>query len=245
MSTDYADRVDTVTMLSSLMSDEVRRLDPDAAVDSEIWPTAGALADHVGTIYRWVASVVRSSTQQPRGGLTKPSPEDRPSWFDGARDDLLDALAHTDPAMLCWTLGGQATAAFWARRMVCETLMHLCDLRASGGRPMHAATEVGADVYADAIDEHFEVFLSRSAADLPALPGSLALAPEGGLPGWQLSPTWDLTPGYRADTVVHASPGDLALFAWDRIRPVEHPDRFVIDGDPAALDVYREAPVHP
>ncbi|CAN5117591.1 maleylpyruvate isomerase family mycothiol-dependent enzyme [soil metagenome] len=232
-------------MLSGIAADEVRRLVPDADIENEIWPTAGQMADHLGSIYRWVASVLRSGIQEKRGGLPKPSDDERSEWFDASRTELLEALNDVDSGRECWTLLGAGTAAFWTRRMTHETIMHIGDLRSAGRIPAHVVNEVSPEDYADGIDEHFEVFLSRSAASLPPLPGSLALVASDSTRSWLLSPTWEASTGNRADAVVHATTGDLALFAWDRVRPVELVDSFVVDGDPAILEAYRDSPVHP
>ena len=67
---------------------------------------------------------------------------------------------------------------------------------------------------------------------------------------WHLAPDWTVrrTTDAAADpaaTVVTATLGDIALFAWDRAVPEDLPDRFAVTGSLATVAAYRDAPVHP
>jgi uncharacterized protein (TIGR03083 family) len=70
---------------------------------------------------------------------------------------LVDQLQRTPPDATCWSWwpDGQ-TAAFWARRVALETLVHRWDIERGAG-----VTVVPADpaLAADAIDEYLDVFV--------------------------------------------------------------------------------------
>lgn len=49
------------------------RVDADAAVRNEIWPTAGAMIDHLGNIQAWATQVVRAGVPADRTQYTRPA----------------------------------------------------------------------------------------------------------------------------------------------------------------------------
>ncbi|WP_320777618.1 maleylpyruvate isomerase N-terminal domain-containing protein, partial [Streptomyces sp. CRN 30] len=60
------------------------------------------------------------------------------------------ALREAGPDAPAWSWAGTGTAAFWARRMTHELVVHGADAALAAGR---APTEVAPEVAADAIDE--------------------------------------------------------------------------------------------
>ncbi|WP_434588889.1 maleylpyruvate isomerase family mycothiol-dependent enzyme [Streptomyces sp. A5-4] len=123
--------------------------------------TLGHLARHVGGAHRWVEAIVRTKA-------TEDVPEDQVPDFLGPGDGepaALDAwlaegaekaartLREAGPDARRWSWSGDGTVAFWARRMVHETVIHRADAAVAAG----ITFEVEPDVAADTIDEWLEI----------------------------------------------------------------------------------------
>lgn len=244
-----ASQLDSIDRLSGCFEREIDEVELDSVVVNESWPTAGALIAHVGGVYRWVAATLVAGHRAAHDPSWRPAPGHEQRWFADARATLIDQLAATDPDRACWTLAGDGRAGFWSRRMLLETLMHLGDLRTAGGRAPEPVREVDQATYADGIDEHLHLFLDRSRPTLTPLTRALVLAAGDSPRQWLIGTDWtisvdpDTTP--KSATMLSASTADLALFAWDRLNPLNHTDRFTVLGDPAVLAEYRAAPIHP
>lgn len=237
-----------IDRLSACFEREIDSTDLDAGVVNESWTTARAIVEHVGSIYLWVAETVRIGSRAEKDpGWSLPPGAER-GWFAAARGTMIERLRTTDPDRDCWTLAGPGHAAFWSGRMHMETLMHLGDLRTAGNTTPVAVGEAGVDAYADGIDEHLHLFLDRSRPTLPPLIRPLTLEATDGPRRWSISPDWKIDAGATPEpdaTLLRATTGDLALFAWDRIEPLQHPDRFEVEGPIDVLAQYRAAPIHP
>ncbi len=243
---DASEQLALLERVSTLFAESAAGVALDSPVASDVWPTADRLIDHVGTIYAWVAAIVSTGKRGPRGEFTPRSADALAAWFAGQRSAVLHALTTADPNASCWTLYDRpGTVRFWRRRMIHETTMHLADLGTSGGAAPAPTAAIPAMVYADGIDEHFEVFLSHSRPGLRRLPGPLSLRALDVERRWTLDRDWSLSdevlPGA---TEVVGDAGLLALFAWDRVLP-KHDRRLKVSGEPDVLAAYRAAPVHP
>ncbi|HWM17491.1 MAG TPA: maleylpyruvate isomerase N-terminal domain-containing protein, partial [Microbacterium sp.] len=105
-------------------------VDADAPVRSEIWPTAGAMIDHLGNIQSWATRVVSTGAPADRKQFTRPPERERVEWFRQTSDALVEILEMSDPGRECWAIwGAQPVVAFWRRRMTNEAAKHLWDLR--------------------------------------------------------------------------------------------------------------------
>jgi uncharacterized protein (TIGR03083 family) len=123
--------------------------------------TVRDLAEHLGRIHQWArlnatSGLDSTSPDHPTTGPGEGEP--LASWYAGCVDELLKALATTDPAQPCWTFQrGNRVARFWSRRQSHELAMHRNDLDAARGLgyrydPAHAV---------DGIGEVLDVFLER------------------------------------------------------------------------------------
>ncbi|MGR0220807.1 maleylpyruvate isomerase N-terminal domain-containing protein [Agromyces sp. ZXT2-6] len=232
--------------------------DPAASVRSAIWPTAGAVVDHLGNIQRWAAEQVRTGVRADRREFRRPDGADRVAWFrEGARE-LMRVLDGSDPDRPVPVLyGADGTVRFWQRRMAHEAAKHLWDLRSAIDPDPRFPFEVGHAGRADAIDEFGEVFMAeaRRRGILP-LAGEVALVAADSGDSWLVSPEWVMrrvgpeapTDGARADaaaaaTTITGEVGDLALLLWERADLAAH-DRFRVEGDATMATALATTPVH-
>ncbi len=119
--------------------------------------------------------------------------------------------------------------AFWCRRQLHETLIHLWDLRTAGGLDLVVAPVI----WADTVDEVVTVMHPRQVrlGRAPAPPVRLGLAATDLDRTWSLSAAAD-APEARAATL-NGPAEALALLVWRRIG-LDDP-RLSVDGDEAAL----------
>lgn len=242
-------RLASVVRLTAAIGVEIAHRDPAAPVPWPELPNVASMVAHVGGIQRWVTAIVRTRTAVDRDAPAVPAGADLGAWFEEGRTDLLDVLAATDPDAPCWVIGGSiGTAGFWRRRMVFEHAKHLMDLRASGTATWSAAPELGADDYADGIDELLAVYLPRSRPHLPPLPAPVLLLPDDCDRGFRIERDWTVAAAgperSDVDTAVAAPASDLALALWERA-DLRDRSRFRVAGDPAAVDALASARIHP
>jgi hypothetical protein len=62
-------------------ADLAERVDADATVRNQTWPTAGAMIDHLGNIQAWVTQVVGSGAAADRTKYKRPPERPRGEWF--------------------------------------------------------------------------------------------------------------------------------------------------------------------
>jgi uncharacterized protein (TIGR03083 family) len=182
------------------------------------WDVAELLR-HVGSAHRNAGRIVAERLQHhpDRTELLAPDGVDPVAWLTTNTTALLDALASTDPATPAWSFGPDRTAAFWARRMAHETVVHRVDAEQAVGRP----SAVAADVADDGIDESLHVFLPMLArADTGPAGGELLLHALDGR-SWVVvvgDGTATVEADHRkGDACVQGSAADLYLWLWGRV----------------------------
>jgi uncharacterized protein (TIGR03083 family) len=152
---DYLAELDRLTAaMADILADAVG----DEPVPSCPDWTVTDLADHLGRVHRWAASIVLSGgpqdMPQPRG--TMPMAE----WYVCTARALAAALRAVDPDEPCWNHSGlEQTAGFWRRRMAHETQVHLVDAGLASGQ----AVPIDSDLAADGVDEVLTIYLHRLA----------------------------------------------------------------------------------
>lgn len=118
--------------------------------------TLGQLLRHVGHAQQEATKQVSARASGPVSGYgehSEPPVDDDYSdigpWLMTGATALADALREAGPDVPLWTPVGEGTAAFYSRRMACETLLH----RVDGELAVGAKTSIDADLAIDAIEE--------------------------------------------------------------------------------------------
>ncbi|WP_326795611.1 maleylpyruvate isomerase N-terminal domain-containing protein [Streptomyces sp. NBC_01808] len=174
----------------------------------------GELAVHVGGAHRWAAELVRTRATEELAeetvpGYTGPGPRTAAAlddWLAEGADLLAAELRAAGADAAVWSWAEEQRAAFWARRMAHETVVHRADADGAAG----VEFAVDADVAADAIDEWLEIleFAQRGGdPDLEPL-----YAPELAGSGIHLHAT-DTPPEAGAEWLIELGPDG---FRWRR-----------------------------
>lgn len=223
-------------VVSGAFEDGVRVADPGAPTRATRW-TVAELVAHLGEVHRWAANNARGGPRVDRRNvpdLEVPLVE----WYEGSRATLLDALDELDPEQRCRTFSPtDKSVRFWHRRQLHEVLVHLWDLRSAGDPGAPPPREVGAEVYADGVDEVFDLFVSRG--ERRPLSRSMALRATDCGREWVIGRDWELGAA-EADVEVVAPVGELMLFLWNRVTPSA-----AAGLEPALLREFRGARIRP
>lgn len=262
--------LDELRTVSAAFEAEVRHLEASQnrsleGTTSQLDWTGRELVAHLSAIYRWCAEVVASGNKvirEPEGTLTGSAAD----WFSESREILLATLSARKPEEPAYTFQrDNRTVAFWHRRMLHETLVHLWDLRSILNPDAPAPAEVRAAVLADGVTELFEAFAGRVDDALRAtFTGTLMLRATDAEGDWLVGPEFrlldpalnpDLDPAlnddstHAADTTASAGAtvsgpaGAILLLVWNR-RGLEHPS-ITVDGDAQVAAEFSAAQLHP
>lgn len=241
----YAELEASTAALASL----VDGTDPDLPVPTCPGWTLRQLATHVGRAHRWSAEMVRTRSAEfiefrsVPGGKLPDDPSARGQWLTTGARALIDAVTDAGDERV-WALGELRPAAFWARRMAHETLVHDADAHLAAGQHVALAAEFAAD----AIDEWLTIMsgplFGRPDPRAKALPAGATLhvhATDPGLDGageWLVAHAGDdiqVRSGHaRADVALAGPAGDLLLVLLRRVPATSeaiavHGDRDVLD----------------
>ncbi|MBE1502317.1 uncharacterized protein (TIGR03083 family) [Amycolatopsis lexingtonensis] len=211
--------------LTGAFADALRTGDPAAKVpDCGDW-TLADLGTHLGNVHRWATAIVTTGELQSQDFEAGPG-ADLASWYAESAGLLLDALEQATPEDGCWHFGGtEKTKAFWFRRQVHETAVHLAD----------AGSEHVLDpaVAADGVDEVLGAMLPRVTRwhAVPELPGPVSLRATDTGDVWTVHPGEPpaLGPAVDGAATVEAPARDLLLRLWKRTGPAPR-----VTGDAAA-----------
>ncbi|MFD1713645.1 maleylpyruvate isomerase N-terminal domain-containing protein [Amnibacterium flavum] len=234
--------------VSLAFSEAAARTDPTARIASRIWPTAGEMVDHLGTIQRWAAEVLRTGRTVDEARHERPTGRDRVEWFVEGAEALVREIDSADPTSRCWTFVGPGTNAFWGRRMVHEATKHLWDIRTAVVPDPPMPAEIEPTTAAAIIDEFDEVFIARARRNgIAPLQGSVLLQATDSDRSWLVEPDWTVrrdAAGEDSSAALRASTADLALMLWERADPWLLGHRFDRSGDEHVLHMLCETPVH-
>lgn len=134
----------------------------------------GDLARHVGGAHRWAETLVRTqaSDEVPdedvpgTPGPSNSEPDALEAWLAEGASMLSETLRAAGPDAEVWSWAWDRHAAFWARRMVHETVIHRADAALAAVVPY----EIDGEVAADALDEWLEIVgFSAASGDPEAL----------------------------------------------------------------------------
>jgi uncharacterized protein (TIGR03083 family) len=219
--------------LTGAFGEALRTGDPAAPVPDCAGWTLADLGTHLGNVHRWAATVVTTGEPQ-RQDFTQPTDAGLASWYAESAGLLLDALEQATPEDPCWHFGGTGkTKAFWFRRQVHETAVHLAD--SGSGHVLDPA------VAADGVDEVLGTLLPRVTRwhAVPRLPGPVSLRATDTGDVWTVHPGEPPALGPATDgATVEAPARDLLLRLWKRTGPAPRTDG-------AAAAALLEAPLTP
>ncbi|WP_329044241.1 maleylpyruvate isomerase family mycothiol-dependent enzyme [Amycolatopsis sp. NBC_01488] len=219
--------------LTGAFAEVLRSADPAAPVPDCAGWTLADLGTHLGNVHRWATSVVITGEAQRQSFEDGPG-ADLASWYAESAHGLLAALDAANPGDRCWHFGGtEKTKAFWYRRQVHETAVHLAD---SG-----SAHVLDPAVAADGVDEVLSTLLPRVTRwhAVPRLPGPVSLRATDTGDVWTVHPGEPPALGPAADgATVEAPARDLLLRLWKRTGPDPR-----VEG--AAAAALLEAPLTP
>lgn len=178
--------------------------------------TVADLVDHVAGVFHRVGSWVRLRADRR---LTAEEIGPAPG-FDEALAALVDVLSSTplDEPVWNWSLNQPKVAAFWPRRMACETAVHRVDAQGAAG----AMTPIDARLAVDAMDELLDVIVpARTAFGAEAsLGGSIHFHCTDVAGEWLVSAadgTVDVTRAHaKGDAAVRGPASDVLLWAYNR-----------------------------
>lgn len=119
------------------------------------------LVVHVGGAHRWAGEIVRTRASAEIPDEEVPDAEgpggDDPgaldAWLAEGAAETVAALREAGPDTAVWTWAWEQRTAFWARRMVHETVVHRADAALATG----TVYEVAPDLAADTIDEWLQI----------------------------------------------------------------------------------------
>ncbi|MFS0704963.1 maleylpyruvate isomerase family mycothiol-dependent enzyme [Cellulomonas sp. 179-A 9B4 NHS] len=230
--------LDVLAHLQEAFLDGVRRADPQARV-----PWCGrwrvrSLVVHLARIHHWAAAEAARRREVPLGR----GPFVLDELYARCAAELRATLAAVDPGAPSSTLLGPGPAAFWHRRQVHETLVHLVDLRRAAALPGPApvAGAPAPALWADTVDELVTVMQPRQVrlGRTPPLAVRVRVDADDAGRSWTLGGAGldGAGPdGAGPDVVVSGPAQDLALLLWRRTTLDDA--RLRVRGDRAALDV--------
>lgn len=195
--------------------------------------TLNALLRHLGGAHRWIEATVAvpAETPPPEGevrqvtGYADSDPEELGRWLAEGAGALADTLRKAGPDAPAWTPipDGSPTAAFHARRMAHETVLHRADAHLAIG----AEFAVADDVATDGIDEwcalgSLPMMFDVHPGQRELLGPGRTLLLDGGRARWLIDLTGDLVDyrrapaGTTAAATVRGAPADLLLMIYRR-----------------------------
>lgn len=204
----------------------------DAAFGDEPVPTCPGwtvddLTAHLGTVHRWAASILLSGQRidEPRGvRVTEP----RVDWYARTAAAVLEvirAVPVDEPTPNSARV--HETAAYWPRRQMHETTVHVIDAGLALGLGPDG-TPVSTELAADGVDELLGVMLPRMTArgQRPHLEGRVRFVATDTGRSWVVgeSPDSMRTPillyageGADVDGEIRGTAVDLYLGLWGRV----------------------------
>jgi len=218
---------DPISAFARVADELTSALDVDLAIpvpDCPGWSLRD-LVVHTGRVYASVAAVVTARATEP----VRPSPSTRLAddatdevareWFVERRREVEEALRELTPDTPVWTWSNEQNGAFYRRRMVHETAVHLADVRRARGQTI----ELDRDVSVDGIDEFFDIMVPRSVTTKPLPSGSLHLHCTDGPGEWLATPLGSsivVTREHAKGAVAWRGPAhSLLLAVWGRVDP--------------------------
>ncbi|OXM47593.1 maleylpyruvate isomerase family mycothiol-dependent enzyme [Amycolatopsis alba] len=207
------------------------------------------LVVHLGNVHRWATEIARTGEPAPQDFAVEPG-ADLAAWYAECADGLVEALRGASPEDSSWNFtSAPKIKAFWFRRQVHETAVHLLDAHRAAG------TEYTFDpaVAADGVDEVLIGMLPKVKRwhTPPAVTVPVLLKTSDTGHAWLITPPGeDDVPGSRqaepaetAGAVVEGPAEGLDLLLWQRVGLAE--SGLKITGDVAAAETFLAGPFTP
>lgn len=199
---------------------------------------------HVGTVHRWVHSLVESRSQEfmryPKEAQEAP---DRLAWFDEGAERLLATFEGLEEGATVWNWiqNGPGPGQWWVRRMAHEMVIHRVDAESALG----AISGVDPpELAADGLDELFGLLPVRHARN----EAMQALGTDFHFHCTDVPGEWvvDLSAGKievrrehaKCTVAVRGPASALELFTYNRIAAG---DEIQVFGDPALMEAWTSA----
>lgn len=207
------------------------------------------LVVHLGNVHRWAAAIVRTGGPAPQDLEAEPG-GDLAAWYRESAEALIEALREASPGDGAWNFTAAAkTKAFWFRRQVHETAVHLLDAHRAAG----SEYTLDPSLAADGVDEVLLAMLPKVKRwhTPPAVTVPLLLKTSDTGHAWLITPPGETdVPGSRqadpaeaASAVVEGPAEGLDLLLWQRIEldgaGIE------ITGDATAAKTFLAGPLTP
>lgn len=203
------------------------------------WTVADAVG-HTAEVYQHKLAVLEGLRQErPTGWQQEPPGGDVVQWYDDSLAALVAALrAHPADARVWSWYDPDPTVAFWARRMMQETVIHRADVELASGPAHH----VDAAVANDGIDEVLERFLCFDVEAYREVAGSgQTVAVQTADEAWHVTLGSDratLRRGHEeAAATVAGTPSHVLYWLWGRVPD----DAVFLRGDADAAGALRRA----
>ncbi|MEV4068248.1 maleylpyruvate isomerase family mycothiol-dependent enzyme [Nonomuraea fuscirosea] len=240
MTLDYARLVEGLREVTAGFAGAVAGGDPEAKVPTcPEWRLA-RLVGHIGQADRWAAGIVREGGPSAVPDPAEADHDEPAAWEDrllGGAEELIAAMRDAGAETEVWSMAGPVPAAFWVRRMMCDTAVHHYDAALTTGAAYGIAGDVAAEVLTESLQliaatEAAEAFLPRLAA-LRGRGERLVIRPDG-VDGWVITRTpegvrWERGDG-DGDVVVSGTTAECMLVFARRL-----PAR-AVTGDRAVLE---------
>ena len=219
------DHLGSLGDVQAAFSVQLHRADLGAPVAACAPWTVADLARHLGGIYRWAAGMAQGEASDDAVPVEPHGPGAVIGWYDANAALLHGVLTRLGPDAPCPTLVGPGTAAFWHRRQLHESVIHLWDLLTAADRGL----VLDPLVTADTVDEVVSVMQPRQVRLNRMAPLRVGVE----LRASDAERSWLLGDARAARAIVVGPSLTLALLLWRRITP-DHQD-LAVSGDPTAL----------
>ncbi len=234
----YGRLLEVLEVEGELLASSALGTDPHLPVRFAEGMTLGDTVRHVGSVYRMVATWLRSGVQPTRWQRAPVAGQSLVDYLRAGHREILAELSAHDPAEgapTWWPL--DATYGFWYRRLAHETAVHRIDVQQAAAG-MTVGGRIDDEIAHDGVDEILSLWFTHRLGVLGVTnswTGRVAVV--AGRRRWiaRITATgtssWQAEPGEAAEASVSSDPAGMYLWLWGR-RPIR---TATPDGDQAGI----------